>query len=211
MFDGTRPTGRGDRGPRGRAGDGAQADRAARRLEARALAFCRLLERWARGEAEPSTPAGARPRCVARPTASRRRSQGWSARSAVTCSSWKATAPRAARGSASPGAAELVDWEPVLARAGVRVAPIRGGRYLSWRSSFGRWRASPPPSPGARRSPRSLWAGSSICARTCSAARSKTCAHLAAADHRKGLSPRQEGRPFAAAKVAANGGRVAHA
>ena len=33
--------------------------------------------------------------------------------------------PRAARGSASPAPAELVDWEPVLDRAGVRVAPHR--------------------------------------------------------------------------------------
>src|SRR5207244_12827015 len=45
--------------------DNATEERTARRLirqlaacEAAALAFCRLLERWARGEAQPCTPGG---------------------------------------------------------------------------------------------------------------------------------------------------------
>ena len=60
-----------------------------------------------------------------RPTASRPRSPGSSGRSAATCSSSSPTRPRAARGSASRAPAELVDWEPVLDRAGVHVAPHR--------------------------------------------------------------------------------------
>ena len=43
------------------AAEGATAQRLVAQLRAcqvSALAFCRLLERWARGDAEPSTPGG---------------------------------------------------------------------------------------------------------------------------------------------------------
>ena len=44
-----------------------------RACEAAALSFCRLLERWARGEPEPATAGGGKRRSGARPTAPRRR------------------------------------------------------------------------------------------------------------------------------------------
>ena len=70
--------------------------------EAAALAFCRLLERWARGDAAAADRGRrGRPRCGARPTASRRRSPGSTSRSTAICSSWRPTSPRAARGTAS--------------------------------------------------------------------------------------------------------------
>ena len=107
--------------------------RAARRLiprlealEAAALAFCRLLERWARGDADAvDGRARARRRSRRRRRRSRRRSRSSSSR-------WRATSlelePERAEGGTwfgEPGAAELVDWAPVLARAGVAVDPNR--------------------------------------------------------------------------------------
>jgi hypothetical protein len=78
-----------------------------RACQAAALSFCRLLERWSRGEAQPST-AGAREAALRR------------------------AAERAETALAGleqplgqPGRAELVEWEPVLRRAGVVASPVR--------------------------------------------------------------------------------------
>ena len=97
-----------------------------RACEVAALAFCRLLDGWARGEPQPvHAPASARRRSAGRPSARRRRSRGSSVRSTATCSSSRARSPRAGPGTASPAPARSVEWEPVLRMAGVSVAPHR--------------------------------------------------------------------------------------
>src|SRR5205085_12618062 len=99
--------------------------------EAAALAFCRLLEQWARGEPKPATPGG-------RQAALRRAAD----RVETALSGLEEPLDRylleleadLAEGQSwfgEPGSAELVDWEPVLDRAGVKVAPHRlGAAYL---------------------------------------------------------------------------------
>ena len=93
--------------------------------EAAALAFCRLLERWARGDAHPST-AGRR-QAALRHAADR-------AETALTGLERPLDRylielePERAEGRSwygGPGAAELLEWEPVLRRAGVRVSGVR--------------------------------------------------------------------------------------
>jgi hypothetical protein len=112
--------------------DNAAEDATARRLigqlracEAAALAFCRLLERWARGEPEPSTPG--RRQAALRRAADR-------AETALTGLEQPLgrylleLEPESAEGRSwygAPGAAELVEWEPILMRAGVRVSAVR--------------------------------------------------------------------------------------
>jgi hypothetical protein len=80
--------------------------------EAAALAFCRLLERWARGDAYPST-AGARDAAL-RHAADR-------AETALAGLDHPLESDRAEGRSwyGGPGAGELLEWEPVLKRAGV--------------------------------------------------------------------------------------------
>src|SRR6187549_1994629 len=99
----------------------AATDRTARRLteqlracEAAALAFCRLLERWGRGDAQPAT-AGAREAAL-RHAADR-----------VETALLGLEADRAEGRSwySGPGAGELVEWRPVLTRAGVHASPDR--------------------------------------------------------------------------------------
>jgi hypothetical protein len=71
------------------AADAGTADRLIRQLNAASvasLAFCRLLERWGRGDAAPSRP----------------RSPASSSPSAATCSSWSPSARKAAPGTALP-------------------------------------------------------------------------------------------------------------
>ena len=93
--------------------------------ETAALAFCRLLERWARGDAQPPTAGG-------RQAALRRAAD----RVETALTGLEEPLKRylfeleteVAEGRAwygGPGAAELVDWEPVLSRAGVRVPAER--------------------------------------------------------------------------------------
>ena len=95
--------------------------------EVAALAFCRLLERWARGDATPATPGG-------RQSALRRAAD----RIETALTGLDAPLDRylleleadgaAAEGRSwygGPGAAELRDWSPVLDRAGVRVPAER--------------------------------------------------------------------------------------
>jgi hypothetical protein len=93
--------------------------------EASALAFCRLLERWARGDADPSTPGH-------RHAALRRAAD----RAETALSGLEQPLGRylleldghQAEGRSwygEPGAAELREWEPVLQRAGVKSCPVR--------------------------------------------------------------------------------------
>jgi hypothetical protein len=96
-----------------------------RACEIAALAFCRLLERWARGDAQPPTAGG-------RDAALRRAADRVETALAgleeplqryllelegdvLEGRSWYG----------GPGHAELLDWGPVLQRAGVHAAPTR--------------------------------------------------------------------------------------
>ena len=96
-----------------------------RACEISALAFCRLLERWARGDAQPAT-AGARDAALRR--AAER------VETALTgleeplkryLLELEADALEGRSWYGGPSAAELLDWEPVLIWAGVRVPPAR--------------------------------------------------------------------------------------
>jgi hypothetical protein len=94
--------------------------------EASALSFCRLLERWARGEPRPSTP-GARQSAL-RHAADRVETALAGLEEPLKRYLLELEAEAAAEGRSwygGPGAAELVDWEPVLTRAGVNVRPER--------------------------------------------------------------------------------------
>jgi hypothetical protein len=99
--------------------------RSLRTCEAAALAFCRLLDGWARGEPQPST--------VGRRQAALRRA---AERAETALAGLEQPLDRylleleseIAEGQpwyGQPGPAELVEWEPVLRRAGVAVAPHR--------------------------------------------------------------------------------------
>jgi hypothetical protein len=96
-----------------------------RACEAAALAFCRLLERWARGEPDPCTPG--RRQAALRRAADR-------AETAVAGLEQPLDRfllelePETAEGRSwygEPGAGELIDWEPVLRLAGVASSPVR--------------------------------------------------------------------------------------
>jgi len=96
-----------------------------RACEISALAFCRLLERWARGDAKPPTAGG-------RQAALRRAADR--VETALTgleeplkryLLELEAELMEGRSWYGGPGAAELRDWEPVLARAGVCVPPAR--------------------------------------------------------------------------------------
>jgi hypothetical protein len=93
--------------------------------EAAALAFCRLLERWARGDAEPSTPG--RRQAALRRAADRAETALAGLERPLGRYLLELEADRAEGRSwyGEPGAAELQEWEPVLARAGVRVCAVR--------------------------------------------------------------------------------------
>src|SRR5919204_619391 len=125
-------------------------------------------------------PAGGRRHSGARPTGPRRRSAGSRARSAVTCSSSSPSGPRAAPGTARPA--------PPSSSSGRRCSGGRGGTprrcvsrrsTSSWPSSSAPWPASATRREFARfRTARASGPASSTCARTCSGARSRTCARL---------------------------------
>jgi hypothetical protein len=129
--------------------------------ETAAVAFCRLLERWSRGDAQPPTPGG-------RQAALRRAAD----RVGTALTGLEEPLKRylfeleaeVAEGRAwygAPGAGELVDWEPVLSCAGVHARPERVAqaylelavlvRALEGLSASARIGAMPDPS--------SLWAG----------------------------------------------------
>jgi len=94
-------------------------------LEAAALAFCRLLEGWARGDAVPPT-AGARSAALQEAA---ERVEGALRRLEAPLERYLLELqPERAEGATwfgEPGAAELVDWAPVLERAGVAADPNR--------------------------------------------------------------------------------------
>jgi hypothetical protein len=107
-------------------------DRTARRLvrqlaasEVAALAFCRLLERWARGEPDPATP-GAR-QAAFRRAADRTETAlaGLDEPLRRYLLELEADVAEGRSWYGGPSAAELVEWKPVLDRAGVRVCPVR--------------------------------------------------------------------------------------
>jgi hypothetical protein len=96
-----------------------------------ALAFCRLLERWGRGDAQPCTPG--RRQAALRRAADR-------AETALTglehplgryLLELETNLAEGRSWYGAPGHAELVEWKPVLDRAGVHVCPTRVTRaYL---------------------------------------------------------------------------------
>jgi hypothetical protein len=112
--------------------ENAAADATARRLvgqlraaEVSALAFCRLLERWARGDADPSTP-GRRQAAFRR--AADRVETALAGLDEPLRRYLLELEPEACEGRswyAGPSAAELLEWKPVLDRAGVRAEPTR--------------------------------------------------------------------------------------
>ena len=112
--------------------DHAASDSSAARLvrqlqacEVAALAFCRLLERWKRGEALPAT-AGGREAALRR--AADRVETAIAGLERPLSRYLLELEPELAEGRSwygGPGLAELVEWRPVLDRAGVRACPNR--------------------------------------------------------------------------------------
>ncbi len=110
----------------------AATDRTARRLteqlracEAASLAFCRLLERWNRGEAVPATP-GAREAALRH--AADRVETALAGLEPPLSRYLIELEPERAEGRSwygGPGAGELVEWRPILDRAGVQASPDR--------------------------------------------------------------------------------------
>ncbi len=93
--------------------------------EVSALAFCRLLERWARGDAVPATPGG---RVAALRRAADRVETALAGLERPLARYLLELEPELAEGRSwygEPGAAEVVDWAPVLKRAGVSASPGR--------------------------------------------------------------------------------------
>ena len=96
-----------------------------RSCEAASLSFCRLLERWARGEAEPSTP-GHRQAALRR--AAERAETALAGLERPLGRYLLELEPDRVEGRSwygEPGAAELREWDAVLSRAGVRACPVR--------------------------------------------------------------------------------------
>jgi hypothetical protein len=96
-----------------------------RACEAASLAFCRLLERWGRGDAVPATP-GARQAALRR--AADRVETALAGLEQPLSRYLLELEPDGAEGRswyAGPGAGELVEWRPVLDRAGVHACPHR--------------------------------------------------------------------------------------
>lgn len=110
----------------------ARSEQAARRLvgqlracEAASIAFCRLLERWNRGEAVPATPGARR---AALRHAADRVEVALAGLDVPLAAYLHELEPDRAEGRSwygGPGAGELVEWRPVLVRAGVDACPNR--------------------------------------------------------------------------------------
>ncbi|HZB23412.1 MAG TPA: hypothetical protein VE444_06160 [Gaiellaceae bacterium] len=132
-----------------------------RACEVAGLAFCRLVERWSRGDAQPSTPGQ-------REAALRRAADR--AETALTglgdplgryLLELEADVAEGRSWYGGPSAAELMEWGPVLKRAGVRASPARVAqvylelavlvRALEGLASAARWESDVDRS--------SLWAG----------------------------------------------------
>ena len=96
-----------------------------RACEVASLAFCRLLERWARGDAEPSSP-GRREAALQR--AADRAETAIAGLEDPLARYLLELEPDVAEGRSwygEPGPAELVVWDDVLTRAGVHASPVR--------------------------------------------------------------------------------------
>lgn len=121
-------------------------------LEVAALAFCRLLERWARGEAEPGSPG--RRQAALRRAADRVETAlaGLERPLGRYLLELEADLAEGRSWFGEPGSAELIDWGPVLERAGVHVSAHRVAvaylelavlvRALEGLSSSVRWHSS---------------------------------------------------------------------
>jgi hypothetical protein len=94
-------------------------------VEVASLAFCRLLERWARGEPDPSTPG--RRQAALRRAADRVETAlaGLEQPLGRYLLELEAGSAEGRSWFGEPGRAELIDWQPVLNRAGVSVGPHR--------------------------------------------------------------------------------------
>jgi hypothetical protein len=129
--------------------------------EAAALAFCRLLERWARGEPEPCTP-GRRQAALRR--AADRAETAIAGLERPLAQYLLELEPERAEGRSwygAPGAAELLEWEPVLRRAGVTASPVRVAQAYLELAVFVRALEGLADAARARLTPdrSSLWAG----------------------------------------------------
>jgi hypothetical protein len=96
-----------------------------RACEVAALAFCRLLERWGRGDAVPATPGA---RHAAFRHAADRVETALAGLERPLSTYLLELEPDVVEGRSwygGPGAGELVDWQPVLDRAGVTACPNR--------------------------------------------------------------------------------------
>ena len=147
-----------------------------RACEASALAFCRLLERWRRGEAQPATAGGRE--AALQHAADRVETALAGLEAPLGRYLLELEADRAEGRSwySGPGAGELVEWRPVLdARGRQRLAGPRRVRYLELavlvralqglRTRPGSMRSGPRPRSGR---------ACSTCATRCSARRSTT-------------------------------------
>jgi hypothetical protein len=125
------------------------------------LAFCRLLERWNRGDAAPSTAGG---RQAALRRAADRAETALSGLEGPLGRYLLELEPVRAEGRSwygAPGAAELVEWAPVLYRAGVSCSPIRVAQAYLELAVFLRALAGLGDAARSRSAPdrSSLWAG----------------------------------------------------
>ena len=96
-----------------------------RACEVAALAFCRLLERWGRGDAVPATAGG---RQAAFRHAADRVETALAGLEGPLSTYLIELEPDRLEGRSwygGPGAGELVEWRPILERAGVSVCPNR--------------------------------------------------------------------------------------
>ena len=96
-----------------------------RACQVAALAFCRLLERWGRGDAVPAT-AGKRQAALRR--AADRVETALAGLEQPLSRYLLELEPERAEGRSwylGPGAGELVEWQPILDRAGVHACPNR--------------------------------------------------------------------------------------
>ena len=135
--------------------------RSLRACEVAALAFCRLLETWARGDPQPCT-AGRRQAALRR--AAERAETALADLEAPLDRYLLELESDVAEGRpwyGEPGAGELVEWEPVLRRAGVvgRAAPRRAGLPRARRARPGPRRALGVAPTRAVPDRTSLWAG----------------------------------------------------
>src|SRR5882672_9603591 len=94
-------------------------------VEIASLAFCRLFERWARGDADPSTPG--KRQAALRRAAERAETALSGLEEPLGRYLLELEADQAEGRSwyGEPGAGELRDWQDVLDRAGVSVSAVR--------------------------------------------------------------------------------------